>query len=188
MGISFDQWLLYRINQRWASPFWDGLAPLLRQSTVGIPLYLFLITFAIFHFRRKGWIWCFALGMTVVVSDLACGYLLKSLLLREPPCSASFGLPVRQVLEYCPTGSSFPSAAAGNLTAWALFSFYTLKKTSRWWALLFLWPLVVAYAQIYLGLAYPLDVLAGFSLGGSIGYGISLFFRGQYGSLFPKTS
>jgi undecaprenyl-diphosphatase len=41
-----------------------------------------------------------------------------------------------------------------------------------------LFPLVFAYSRLYLGVHYPIDILAGAAVGMSIGYGAYKLFRG----------
>ena len=42
---------------------------------------------------------------------------------------------------------------------------------------LFLWAGVVSYAQVYVGVHYPVDVLVGGAIGSAIGLGIGLGFN-----------
>jgi membrane-associated phospholipid phosphatase len=52
--------------------------------------------------------------------------------------------------------------------------------------LLFAWAFVICYAQVYVGVHFPLDILGGAILGTAIGYGMSVFFRKQFGTLSLK--
>ena len=61
----------------------------------------------------------------------------------------------------------------------AVFIYRTLRPVSRWWALVLLWAFVISYAQVYVGVHYPLDVVCGGILGSMIGWPISLVFRLQ---------
>ena len=44
------------------------------------------------------------------------------------------------------------------------------KKLKKWRYLLLGWAISIGFAQIYVGVHYPLDVLAGFSIGGLIAF------------------
>ncbi|HTS44574.1 MAG TPA: phosphatase PAP2 family protein, partial [Puia sp.] len=64
--------------------------------------------------------------------------------------------------------------------------FITLKQTGSWWWLVFLWAFFISYAQVYVGVHYPLDVTCGAILGCGIGYAMNTFFQKQFGSLSLK--
>jgi undecaprenyl-diphosphatase len=68
----------------------------------------------------------------------------------------------------------------------AVFTFLTLKQTSKWWGLMLAWALFISYAQIYVGVHFPLDIIGGTALGCAIGYGMTRFFRMQFGALSLK--
>jgi len=53
----------------------------------------------------------------------------------------------------------------------AMFVFMTLQPLfKKYTYLFFVWAGIISYAQIYVGVHYPLDVLAGALLGLMIGY------------------
>src|SRR5258708_39629474 len=83
----------------------------------------------------------------------------------------------------CHSSSIFPSSPACNLFALAFCLFRTLRSTSRWWVLVFPWAFFIAYAQVYVGVHFPLDVFGGAVLGSLIGIGTSRLFRFQFGAL-----
>jgi membrane-associated phospholipid phosphatase len=51
----------------------------------------------------------------------------------------------------------------------AFFIYRTLRHTSRWWSLVFVWAFMISYAQVYVGVHYPLDVICGGMVGSLIG-------------------
>jgi undecaprenyl-diphosphatase len=69
---------------------------------------------------------------------------------------------------------SFFSGHATNSMATTMFVFLLLRRHYKHIYLLFLFPLIFAYSRIYLGLHFPLDILAGYTYGGTFGY---LFYR-----------
>ncbi len=179
-----DYWLFTKINRQWTNPFFDALLPFLRESEIWIPFYLFLLVFALLNFSKKGGWWCAALAMTAIISDLASSTVMKQLVYRPRPCQDSVISPyVRLLVNYCPHSSSFTSSHACNHFSVAMFIFMTLRQTSKWWPLVFLWAFSISYSQIYVGVHYPLDVIGGTILGCSIGYGMSVFFKSRYGLL-----
>jgi len=52
--------------------------------------------------------------------------------------------------------------------------------------LLFLWAFIICYAQIYVGVHYPLDILGGALIGSVIGITMSRVFAWQFGTLSLK--
>jgi undecaprenyl-diphosphatase len=182
--LRFDRWLFSRVNQRWTNSFFDAVLPFLRQAEIWVPFYLFLLVFITLNFRRKGWWWACTLIMTGIISDLVSSHLVKELVFRYRPCQdPTLADQVRTLVVYCPQSSSFVSSHACNHFAVATFIYLTLKQTSGWWRLVFLWAFLISYAQVYVGVHFPLDVTCGAILGCLIGYGMAIFFRKQIGSL-----
>lgn len=64
-----------------------------------------------------------------------------------------------------PTDFSFFSGHASTSFSVAVLAFLMLRKKWKWAFLFFLWPLLFSYSRIYLGVHYPLDILAGASIG-----------------------
>jgi membrane-associated phospholipid phosphatase len=186
--IGFDHWLFSKINQQWTNPFFDAVFPFLRQAEIWLPFYLFLLLFITMNFGKKGWLWSFSLIMTAVISDLLSSSVIKHLIFRyRPCCDPSMEDKVRILVNYCPyNSSSFTSSHACNHFAMATFIYLTLRETSRWWSLVFAWAFVICYAQVYVGVHFPFDIVGGTILGCLIGYGMSVFFRKQFGPLTLK--
>jgi undecaprenyl-diphosphatase len=180
-----DYWLFFRINQAWTSPFLDRLFLFMRESELWIPFYLFLLVFITLNFRKKGWWWAAYLIMTAIIGDLISSKLIKdTLVMRTRPCGDPLiADSVRFIANYCPTSSSFTSSHACNHFALAFFIYRTLRHTSRWWSLVFVWAFLIAYAQVYVGVHFPLDVICGALIGSIIGWQLSRLFRFQFGTL-----
>jgi membrane-associated phospholipid phosphatase len=182
--IHFDYWLFGKINQQWTNSFLDTVFPYIREAEIWVPFYLFLLVYSTLNFGKKGWWWSLAVIMTAIISDLTSSSFIKNNIIRLRPCHEPLmAQTVRLLVTYCPMSSSFTSSHACNHFAVSVFIFLTLKKISTWWRLIFLWAAVISYAQIYVGVHYPLDVLGGTIVGCCIGYGTSFFFRKQIGSL-----
>jgi undecaprenyl-diphosphatase len=68
-------------------------------------------------------------------------------------------------------GFSFTSSHATNHFGVATFLFVTLGRFfGSWKYLIFIWAALICYAQVYVGVHYPLDVLFGALLGFAIGH------------------
>ena len=186
--LQADYWLFSRINQAWTCSFLDNVFVFIREAEFWIPFYLFLFVFAILNFRKKGWIWSLYLGMTVIISDLISSRLIKDHIFRLRPCHSPLWVDsMRFLANYCPVGSSFTSSHACNHFAMALFIYQTMKHTSRWWTLVLAWAFFISYAQVYVGVHYPIDVICGGLLGSGIGILTSRIFRAQMGTLTLPT-
>jgi undecaprenyl-diphosphatase len=157
----------------------------MREGELWYPFYLFLLVFATLNFRKKGWLWSAYFIMTIIVSDLISSNLIKGhLVFRLRPCNnPAWADSMRFLANYCPQSSSFTSSHACNHFAMAAFLYRTLKHTSPWWRLVFVWAFLISYAQVYVGVHYPLDVTCGALLGTLIGWQISRIFRYQAGTL-----
>ena len=182
--LQVDYWLFSRINQHWTNSFLDTVFLFLREAELWVPFYLFLLVFITLNFRLKGWWWSVSLIMTAIVSDLLSSHLMKHLIFRLRPCqNPLLADNMRFLANYCPTSSSFTSSHACTHFALAFFLFLTLRPTSRWWWLVFPWAFLIAYAQVYVGVHFPLDVFCGALLGSGIGWTTSRLFRSMFGDL-----
>jgi membrane-associated phospholipid phosphatase len=182
--LQTDHWLFSRLNQDWTNTFFDNVFPYLRESELWVPFYLFLLVFVTVNFAKKGWLWSLALIVTVSLSDLVSSHLMKILVFRLRPCrDPAMASSINVLVSYCPISSSFTSSHACNHFAMATFIYSTLRHTSPWWGALFAWAFFISYAQVYVGVHYPLDVFCGAIMGCLIGYGTSQVFRRQFGKL-----
>jgi membrane-associated phospholipid phosphatase len=179
-----DFWLFSRINQEWTSPFLDTVLPYLREAEVWVPFYLFLLVFITLNFGKKGWWWALSLIFTAVIGDLVSSHLIKEFVYRPRPCQDPvWADTIRILVNYCPGSSSFTSSHACNHFALANFIFLTLRRTSRWWGMIYVWAFSISYAQIYVGVHYPVDVICGGLIGLLIGFATSRIYRLQCGTL-----
>jgi membrane-associated phospholipid phosphatase len=185
--LRLDYWLFHKINQIWINPFFDLVLPFMRQQEFWYFFYLFLLVFSLYNFGVKGCWWSVSLIMTVIIADLFSSSLMKSLIWRFRPCrDPDLADQVRVLVNYCPQSSSFTSSHACNHFAAAWFIFITLNQTGSWRWLLFVWAFIISYAQVYVGVHFPLDILGGAILGTAIGYSISILFQKQFGTLSLK--
>ena len=61
--------------------------------------------------------------------------------------------------------SSFPSSHSAVTAAAATILIWAYRRRTRWAWLALLLPLVIGYSRVYVGVHYPTDVLAGWTLG-----------------------
>ncbi len=164
--LLWDDQLFHLINSEWQNPFFDALLPILRNKLTWMPLYVFLASFLLLNFKTKGLWLLLALGLTVGTTDFVSSHLIKKTVKRARPCK--FIEPPKDVhlLVPCGSGYSFPSSHAANHFAIACFLGLSLGGAMRWvkYALL-AWAFAIAFAQVYVGVHYPIDVIAGAMLG-----------------------
>jgi membrane-associated phospholipid phosphatase len=166
-----DRKLFFIINQQWSNNFLDAVLPYWREANIWVPLYLFFIVFVLLNFGKKGWWWILAAIGTTALSDIISSGIIKGNIMRLRPCqNYEIAHQIRFLVNYCPQSSSFTSSHATNHFAFAMFVVATLKKhTSAWMYALFVWAGIVCYAQVYVGVHYPIDVLSGGLLGCLLG-------------------
>jgi membrane-associated phospholipid phosphatase len=183
--LLYDKHLFKLINYSWHNGFFDWLMPWLRNSNVWIPLYFFLLLFAVLNYKKTGWWWIVFAAGTVVFTDFVSSDIIKHNIIRLRPCNdPSIADWVRVLVGYRPQSSSFTSSHAANHFGMAMFLYLTLKEhTGKWGNIFFLWALCISFAQVYVGVHYPLDITCGALIGILIGYLCGKSFNRNYGLL-----
>ncbi|MCW3087137.1 MAG: phosphatase family protein [Sediminibacterium sp.] len=187
-----DTYLFLKINTVWTHPFLDSVFPWWREANAWIPLYLFLVIFGILNFKTRFLPWLLFIAATITLSDQLSSTVIKNWVARPRPCRDEFLMSqVRLLLNNCSGTYSFTSSHAANHFAFAMFLFLTLQnifKKRRY--LFFIWAATISYAQVYVGIHYPLDVLAGGILGCVIGWLAGTFYNKKIGvlQLDPQTA
>ncbi|GAC1430464.1 MAG: phosphatase PAP2 family protein [Chitinophagaceae bacterium] len=181
--VGFDRKLFFFVNNTLANNFFDTVMPFLREANIWIPLYLFMLVFAAVNFGKRGWLWILFVICTVGLCDLVSSHLIKEFIFRVRPCqNPGLARQIRILVNYCPHSSSFTSSHATNHFGLAMFFVITLRTyTSAWINLFFAWAAVICFAQVYVGVHYPIDVLSGAVLGGLLGYITGVFFNNYAG-------
>jgi undecaprenyl-diphosphatase len=182
-----DQWdksLFKVLNSQLTNPFFDAVLPYFRDSVFWAPLYLFVVAFIALNYGKKGWWWSFGFLFTVAVADMISSRVFKEGFERLRPCQDPFFMDqVRLLLKSCSGSYSFTSSHAANHFGMATFASVTLYPSfKRWIYLWYLWAFFISYAQVYVGVHYPLDVLGGAMVGVLAGLLTSSVFNKQVGS------
>lgn len=175
---NFDVELFLRINRGLTNGFFDWLMPLVRNRFFWSPLYLFIIVFCIKQYKKQGLYIIAALLLTFAMGDFISATLIKPFITRLRPCNdgSLTGLMISRVP--CGSGYSFPSAHATNhfgIAVFLIMLFYPKWKPILPIALA--WAFLVSFAQVYVGVHYPLDTLAGATLGSAIGILIASIYK-----------
>jgi membrane-associated phospholipid phosphatase len=179
----FDAELFLKINKGLSNDFFDVVMPLLRNRFFWAPLYIFIIAFCIKQYKKQGYYIVLGILITFAAGDLIASRVIKPNVQRVRPCNeiTLASTIIRRVP--CGSGYSFPSAHATNHFAIALFLigiFY--RKWKPILPLALVWAALISFAQIYVGVHYPIDTLVGAVLGTCIG----LFTSFTYKKLQPN--
>lgn len=181
----WDKWLFIRLNSQWTNPFFDAVFPYIRNSLFWVPLYLFIFAFILLNYGKKGLWWCLLFLCTVAITDMTGTRVFKEGFERLRPCrDPEFMFHVRLLLKDCSGSYSFVSNHAANHFGLATFALLTFRGVfRRWMFLAYAWALLIAYAQVYVGVHYPLDVLAGALLGTVAGVLTAWIFHKKWGPI-----
>lgn len=176
--LHFDEMLFHMVNSGCRNGFFDWLMPLLRDKFFWTPFYVFIASFLFINFKKKGLVVFLALLLTVGLSDVINSQILKKNVQRLRPCQVLEPSKDMNLLVPCGAGFSFPSTHAANHFAMAIFLSFALGKIFRWIKVpLVIWAASVAFAQVYVGVHFPLDVFAGGLFGAMIGWAVYLALR-----------
>ena len=183
----WDQTGLFHINQVWSNSFFDAVLPWLRESAIWLPLYIFFFVLVINNFGKKGLLWIVFFLLTITVCDQLSGFI-KNWIQRPRPCNDPFMAQyIKMRLEYCSGGFSFTSSHAANHFGLSMFIHTTLKNVkgirTAW---LFIWAFIICYAQMYVGVHYPIDILGGTIVGLVAGFTLAKTFNYKYALQFPS--
>ena len=178
-----DRKVFYAINVSGSNRFFDTLMPFVREANLWVPLYLFLLVFALLNFGKRGSLWFIFFACTAGVCDIIASHLIKESIFRLRPCQdPDLADTMNSLAHYCPSSSSFVSAHATTHFGLAFFVVLTLKPyTTPWIRLFFVWAALISYAQVYVGVHYPFDVLCGAVIGSVLGYLMARIFNNYVG-------
>ena len=182
--LRWDTVLLKHINAVWHNDFLDGLLPACRNPDTWLPLYLFLVLLVIINFKDTRWWWLAFAIATVIVTNFISSDLFKENIVRLRPCNDPANSSWIRLFKgiYLPQSYSFTSSHAANHFGLAMFFYTTFKKQFRTWPVLFfIWAFTISYAQLYIGVHYPTDIIGGTIIGLTIGYFTGQRFNKQFG-------
>ncbi len=158
------------INQDLSSTFLDYTLLNFRNKYFWAPLYIYLIVKTIVRFKKHSYIILLVGVLSFMIADLGSSKVIKPTVERIRPCN-EITLSGVLVKAPCRNSYSFVSSHAMNHMALATFFFFIFfGKNNRWPQLLFIWAIIISFAQVYVGLHYPSDVIVGMVLGFLISY------------------
>jgi membrane-associated phospholipid phosphatase len=177
------------IQSRLTAGWLDGIMVGARNPLTWIPLYLFLF---IYTLRFEKTLAFKFIGLTLVCfafTDFSSAHLIKPLFERLRPCYDPETDGIVRGIVSCGGKYSFPSSHAANHFGLAGFWFYSIHLlTGRKWRWLWVWASLVCFAQVYVGVHFPLDVLGGALLGMFTGISLSKVFKAWSGIALVRSS
>lgn len=149
------------------TPFMDAVMVAATNHWWWIPLYIFILYKLYKQFGLHGYVYLLGLALVILMADQFTSGLMKPYFERLRPCHE----PLLQELLHLPMGCGglygMASSHAANTFGAATFLFLIFnsnhQKQVGW---LFLWPFMVSYSRVYLGVHYVGDVLTGALVGG----------------------
>lgn len=180
-----DTFLFLQINTVYTNSFLDSVYPWYREGNAWMPLYLFMIIFAIQNFPKKAFTWILFVVITLVFTDQISSSWVKPFFQRPRPCNDPLIMSqVRLLLDHCSGGFSFTSSHATNHFGFAVFLYLTMGPIiGKWKYALLVWAASISYGQVYVGVHYPLDILFGAILGTCIGLITARFYLNRTGPI-----
>jgi undecaprenyl-diphosphatase len=157
--LQWDEGLFRMVNAVWLNPGLDFLLPFVTDARnfilpfIGAAIVIGLVG------RIRGLRFLALAVVTVMVADALSTHLFKYSYARTRPC---ISLADVRLLVGCTNSPSFPSNHAVNASVLATLA--TLYMP-RFWLPPIALAFLVGYSRVYVGVHYPLDVLAGSLLG-----------------------
>jgi membrane-associated phospholipid phosphatase len=166
------------IHSKWSSANMDWLFKVLRNALTWIPLYIFVLFWILRFHKRYAFPFILLTLVTFAITDHTSAAIMKPFFQRLRPCfDPSLDEYIRTVVT-CGGKYGMPSTHASNHFGLASFWFFSvLWMGQRKWHWLWIWALLIGYAQVYVGKHYPGDILVGALLGIVVGSLLALIFR-----------
>ena len=169
--LQLDQSVFLYLNQL-GSTEWDRFWLGISDKWAAIPLYVIMLafTYRVLGPRKTG-VALLTIALLILATDQLANFFKYGVGRLRPCYQPELDGLVRLVKQNCGGKFSFFSAHAANSFAVAFFYFKGFRKFRvTFGAILLLWALLVGYSRIYLGVHYPLDIIAGYLVGGFLGW------------------
>lgn len=138
-----------------------------RDKHSWIALYLFLLVRLFFLFGIKTFRILALVILLITITDQLNSSVLKKWAQRDRPCNEIYFKDNFTPAINCSGGYSFPSSHATNHMGIAVF-LVLIFNSGIWRFLLIPWAVLIGFSQVYVGVHFPFDVMAGFMEGAII--------------------
>lgn len=157
------------------TPWLDKLMYFVSGRFEWIPLYVAILGFLVFKYKKQSVFIIFTIILLITISDqLSTAF--KFWMERLRPCQ-EIGLrdALHLVHGRCGGKYGYVSSHASNVFALAWFTTRFIKAKWYCW-LIFCWATIIAVSRVYLAKHYPTDVLRGVMLGLLLAYALWHFY------------
>lgn len=157
MIMDANFWILDWIQQHLRSPFGDAVVPLI--TSLGNAGILWILIGLVLLTRRSWRKTGVVLLLALLIEAFFCNIVLKNLVAMPRPFTLreNVQLPILAPHDY-----SFPSGHTGAAFASAAVLYFS---RARYWFVVFVLAVLIAFSRLYLYVHFPTDVLAGIVLG-----------------------
>jgi undecaprenyl-diphosphatase len=173
--LGWDKRIFRLLNGNWLNPILDHLLPFVTDAGNFILPFVVAAIVIVLVGRVRGLRFLVLAVFSVVVADAMGTHIFKYSFLRARPCIALGDV---RLLVGCTNLPSFPSNHAVNASVLATL---TSLYMPRLWLPAMALAILVGYSRVYVGVHYPLDVLAGSLLG----IAVAVAFSGAMNFLWP---
>ncbi|MCX2745779.1 phosphatase PAP2 family protein [Mangrovivirga sp. M17] len=167
--LEWDTALFLALNDL-NSPISDQFWFIISEKQTWYPLYLFIIAFTIWKYKKDSWWMILGFIVSVSLSDWIASGVFKPYFGRLRPChdEAISGM-VHIVYDYCGGRFSFMSSHASTTFGLASSWYFFMRDRFPWMKYFFIWSMIVAYSRIALGVHFPTDIIFGALTGYLVG-------------------
>ena len=174
-----DQTLFHFINHDLANPFFDILFKILRGK-IFLGTFYAVVLVSLWQFYPGQFFKIVLFGaITFLLTDQTSAHLIKSIIHRIRPCNNT-AIPTRLIVDACGSGFSFVSAHAANSFGIAAFLSVILPRKRGVIIILGTWASLVSFAQVYVGVHFPADVIGGAMLGVILGAAVGFVAKAKF--------
>jgi membrane-associated phospholipid phosphatase len=167
----------------------DGIMLLVRNPYTWIPLYIYMFYWILKKEKITALKFVCCTILCITITDFSSAHIIKPLFERIRPCyDKETAFMVRGIVG-CGGKFSFPSSHASNHFGLAAFWFYSIRLlTGKKWKWLWYWASLISFAQVYVGVHFPLDVAGGAVLGFLTGLALAKIFEYWVNPKLPNQS
>lgn len=185
--LLWDTQLFQLINHTWTNSLFDFILPILRNKYTWFPFYIFLLAYIFLNHVKNSAYLIVAIALSVGIADATSSHLIKKTVKRLRPCKVLQQPNDMTLRVRCGSGYSFPSSHAANHFSMAVILILLFGKDYKWLKYcLLLWAFSIAYAQVYVGVHYPIDICIGALLGAAIAFTIGRIYSSWQSYLVSK--